>query len=50
MPVKRCKNGKYQIGNGPCIFGTAASAERAFRWWVKNEQSHKKESKKENEE
>lgn len=31
MPVKRCPNGKYRIGeNGPCIYKSKASAERAY--------------------
>jgi hypothetical protein len=31
MPVVRCKNGKYRIGNGPCVYKTKAAADRAYR-------------------
>jgi len=30
MPVRRCKNGKYRIGSGPCIYKSKASADRAY--------------------
>jgi len=30
MPVVKCSNGKWRIGNGPCIYRTKASAERAY--------------------
>ncbi|RLF67736.1 MAG: hypothetical protein DRN26_01530 [Thermoplasmata archaeon] len=37
MPVYRCKNGKYKIGkNGQCKFKSKQAAEKAFKWWVKN--------------
>lgn len=30
MPVRKCKNGKYRIGNGKCIYSTKAKAEKAY--------------------
>jgi HK97 family phage prohead protease len=30
MPIKRCENGKYQIGQGECMYESHASAQRAF--------------------
>ncbi len=30
MPVRKCSNGKYRIGNGKCIYKTKAAAERAY--------------------
>ena len=30
MPVRKCSNGKYRIGNGDCIYKSKASAERAY--------------------
>lgn len=30
MPVTRCENGKYKIGDGECIYTSRASAERAY--------------------
>jgi len=29
MPVTRCKNGKYRIGSGKCMYTSKASAEKA---------------------
>ena len=34
MPVIRCSNGKYRIGNGPCMYSTKAAAERAYRAYL----------------
>jgi len=34
MPVKKCNNGKYQIGNGPCVFGTQEKARKAYRGYL----------------
>lgn len=30
MPVSRCKNGKYKIGNGACIYDTEAKAQEVW--------------------
>lgn len=30
MPVIRCPNGKYRVGNGPCMYTTKPAAERAY--------------------
>jgi hypothetical protein len=31
MPVYKCGNGKYRIGNGSCIYDTAGKAEKVYR-------------------
>lgn len=31
MPCRRCSNGKYRIGSGPCVYKTAANCKRAER-------------------
>ena len=31
MPVYKCSNGKYRIGNGSCIYETAGKAEKVYR-------------------
>lgn len=31
MPIYKCSNGKYRIGNGSCIYETAAKAEKVYR-------------------
>jgi len=41
MPVIKCTNGKYRIGNGPCVYKTKESAERAQKA-VKAQQNKKK--------
>ena len=30
MPVTRCKNGKYKIGNGACIYDTETKAQEVW--------------------
>ena len=30
MPVRKCDNGKWRIGEGPCIYKSKASAEKAY--------------------
>ena len=30
MPVRKCSNGKYRIGDGDCIYKTKSSAEKAY--------------------
>lgn len=31
MPVYKCGNGKYRIGNGSCIYDTQGKAEKVYR-------------------
>lgn len=31
MPVQQCANGKWRIGDGPCIYSTKEEAARAWR-------------------
>lgn len=30
MPVKQCPNGKWRIGEGPCVYETKEKAQRAY--------------------
>jgi hypothetical protein len=30
MPVRKCSNGKYRIGSGPCMYHSKEKAERAY--------------------
>jgi len=30
MPVIKCANGKWRIGNGPCMYKTKKSANKAY--------------------
>ncbi|MDD3494115.1 MAG: hypothetical protein PHZ19_11535 [Candidatus Thermoplasmatota archaeon] len=39
MPVEKCKNGKYRIGTGPCVYKTKAAAERAYRAYLAKKHS-----------
>ena len=39
MPVERCDNGKYRIGEGECIYNTEAAAKRAYRAYLAIEAS-----------
>ncbi|GAB1376880.1 hypothetical protein MASR1M48_17320 [Lactococcus petauri] len=34
MPVKKCPNGKYRIGDGPCMYDSKASADRAYQGYL----------------
>jgi len=34
MPVSKCPNGKWRIGNGPCMYRSKASAERAYKAYL----------------
>ena len=34
MPVHKCSNGKYRIGTGGCIYGSKATAERAYKGYL----------------
>jgi hypothetical protein len=31
MPVIQCPNGKWRIGDGPCLYETREQAERVWR-------------------
>ena len=30
MPVRKCSNGKWRIGEGPCMYTSKEKAERAY--------------------
>lgn len=34
MPVYKCANGKYRIGNGPCMYKTKDAAVKAYQAYL----------------
>ena len=45
MPVHKCSNGKWRIGNGPCMYKTKEKADRAYTAYLiakHNEEKRKK--------
>ena len=34
MPVRKCSNGKWRIGDGECVYRTEAAANRAYRAYL----------------
>lgn len=38
MPVSKCENGKYRIGDGECMYTSRASAERAYVAYLAQEE------------
>lgn len=43
MPVERCANGKYRIGDGECVYTSRENAERAYVAYLAQEADEKKE-------
>lgn len=39
MPVHKCPNGKFRIGNGKCMYDSKEKAERAYKAYIA--QKHK---------
>lgn len=33
-PVTKCKNGKYRIGSGPCMYTSKKAATKAYRAYL----------------
>ena len=42
MPVKKCANGKWRIGSGPCVYDTKTKAEEVQRAVKANKDKYKK--------
>lgn len=42
MPVKKCNNGKWRIGEGDCIYKTREKAIKAYRAYLAKKHSKKK--------
>jgi len=42
MPVTKCRNKKWRIGSGPCVFTTKAKAERAYRAYLAKRKGRRK--------
>jgi hypothetical protein len=34
MPVRKCSNGLYRIGNGPCRYRTREAAVKAYQAYL----------------
>jgi len=34
MPVYKCSNGKYRIGDGKCMYQTKATADKAYKAYL----------------
>ena len=47
MPISRCLNGKYKIGQGDCIYTTRENAERAYVAYLAQEDDENGDDKKE---
>jgi hypothetical protein len=41
MPVIKCSNGKYRIGNGPCIYEKKEDADKAYEAYLAQKYSNK---------
>jgi HK97 family phage prohead protease len=41
MPIYRCENGKYRIGDGECMYESESSAERAYVAYLAQENDEK---------
>lgn len=42
MPVRKCDNGKFRIGDGPCMYTSKAKAERAYRAYLARKRKERK--------
>jgi len=42
MPVIKCANGKYRIGNGPCQYPSKAVADRMAELWMAESSSEER--------
>jgi len=40
MPVTQCENGKWKIGDGPCIYETKTTAEVAYQAYLAEKHSN----------
>ena len=41
MPVRKCANGKYRIGNGPCVYDTKSKADAAYKAYLMSQKAKK---------
>ncbi len=42
MPVTKCKNGKYRIGSGKCMYDKKSDADAAYKAYLAKKHSKKK--------
>lgn len=45
MPVRKCSNGKYRIGEGPCVYKTKEKAQAAYAAYLAEKHDQKKKEK-----
>jgi len=43
MPIYKRPNGKFRIGNGPCIYATMAAVKRAYVAYLIKQKAKQKE-------
>lgn len=46
MPVHKCSNGKYRIGEGKCMYDSKEKAEKAYKAYLAQKHDNKNEEKK----
>lgn len=42
MPCVKCKNGKYRMGSGECMYGSKDACERAYQAYLAKKNDRKK--------
>jgi len=42
MPVRKCSNGKWRVGSGPCMYTSKEKAEKAYAGYRSKEHTDKK--------
>lgn len=45
MPVRKCSNNKWRIGDGPCMYKTKTAAERAYAAYLAKRENRKRRRK-----
>jgi hypothetical protein len=43
MPITRCENGNWRIGDGECVFTSESNAARAYAEYLEEEENEYKE-------
>jgi len=46
MPVRPCGQGKWRIGNGPCVYDSESKAQTAYRAYLWRKSQEKKGKRK----
>ena len=43
MPVHKCSNGKWRIGEGDCVYDTKEDAEKAYKAYLAEKHSNEED-------